>query len=210
MHNAALVAAPVAVPLVAGQGYRLRRSASERLKKPVAWLALLALVSAAWSLPATHGRGLAFSADALGLLAVAVAALGRLWCAIYIGGRKNKTLCQDGPYSLVRNPLCLFSFIGTMGIALATHRWGLTPVAALLFIAYHRPVLRAEEARLAELFPQDYPAYCRQVPRCLPRLDGFHLGDRLTLDPREIFRALLEVIWFPLAFVAVSALTRLG
>ncbi len=198
-------ASPAAAP-----GRHRRRSLSERLRKPASWLALASFVPVWLALPQSRSAGLAITADALGLLAVIAAMLGRVWCALYIAGRKNAELCQDGPYSLVRNPLYVFSFVGTLGVALAAHRWALVPLAALLFLAYYHLVVKAEEARLAALFPEAYPAYCRAVPRGLPRLAGFHSRKRLTLDPRDVTRALLEVIWFPAAFVAVAALSRLA
>ena len=54
----------------------------------------------------------------IGYALIGVGAVGRMWCGVYIAGRKNKELCQDGPYSLCRNPLYVFSFIGTVGVAL--------------------------------------------------------------------------------------------
>lgn len=53
-----------------------------------------------------------------GMAMIAVAVLGRTWSSLYIGGRKNAELVQFGPYSLMRNPLYTFSFIGAAGIGL--------------------------------------------------------------------------------------------
>lgn len=145
-----------------------------------------------------------------GLLAVVVAMLGRVWCALYIAGRKNSELCADGPYSLVRNPLYVFSLIGVVGVALATLRPLMVPAVVVLFLVYYHAVIRSEEARLEMLFPQSYPAYRLAVPRLLPRVTGFRSRQTLTLDPRGVARAMREVIWFPLAFVAAAALARLG
>jgi protein-S-isoprenylcysteine O-methyltransferase Ste14 len=52
-----------------------------------------------------------------GVLFIGAAVLGRIWCALYIAGRKNTDLCIDGPYSICRNPLYLFSFFGAVGFA---------------------------------------------------------------------------------------------
>ncbi|MBC8010284.1 MAG: isoprenylcysteine carboxylmethyltransferase family protein [Burkholderiales bacterium] len=134
--------------------------------------------------------------------------LGRIWCALYIAGRKNAELCQDGPYSLVRNPLYVFSFVGALGVALATQRPLLVPIVAALFVAYYHIVIRAEETRLAALFPAAYPAYRREVPRALPRLTGYRSRERLTLDPADVARAMREVVWFAAAFAAAVALGR--
>ena len=187
-----------------------RRTPVEKLRKPASWAALVAL--AAWGARLEPMRDSRFAAFALaaGLFAVIVAMLGRVWCAVYIAGRKNAELCQDGPYSLVRNPLYFFSLIGALGVALATLRWPMVPAVAALFLAYYHAVIRSEEARLAALFPRDYPVYRRSVPRLMPRASGYRTRSSLALDPRDVTRALREVVWFPIAFTAVAALARLG
>jgi protein-S-isoprenylcysteine O-methyltransferase Ste14 len=56
----------------------------------------------------------------LGLVLVGIATVGRLWCALYIAGYKDSDLITSGPYSITRNPLYFFSFVGFAGIGLAT------------------------------------------------------------------------------------------
>jgi protein-S-isoprenylcysteine O-methyltransferase Ste14 len=186
-----------------------RRQPSELLRKRASWLIVALLLPAWFYLPKSQVPVLKISADALGLLMVSLAMIGRLWCALYIAGRKNAELCQDGPYSLVRNPLYVFSFIGTLGVLLATHRWGLLPLVTVAFLVYYHITIRAEEARLARLFPQSYAAYCQEVPRGIPRGHGHRTRTQLTLDPRAVTRAMREVIWFPIAFAAVATVSRL-
>src|SRR6185503_11217281 len=50
----------------------------------------------------------------IGMVFIGLCVVGRIWCSLYIGGRKNFELIQDGPYSLVRNPLYLFSVIAAL------------------------------------------------------------------------------------------------
>ena len=52
----------------------------------------------------------------MGWLFVGVGAMGRIWYSIYISGYKNNKLVMEGPYSLCRNPLYLFSYLGGVGI----------------------------------------------------------------------------------------------
>jgi protein-S-isoprenylcysteine O-methyltransferase Ste14 len=47
-----------------------------------------------------------------------MAVIGRLWCTLYIGGRKNAVLVTAGPYSISRNPLYFFSIMGAFGTGL--------------------------------------------------------------------------------------------
>jgi protein-S-isoprenylcysteine O-methyltransferase Ste14 len=185
---------------------RLPPSLAQRLRKPVSRLAVAGLVPLYFALPRTQSTALAHAALVTGFVAVLIAMLGRLWCALYIAGRKNAELCQDGPYSLVRNPLYVFSFLGAVGIALAGARTGFAPIVAALFLVYYHFVVRAEERQLAELFPGTYAAYCARVPRGLPRLNGYRSRTLLTLDPRFVTRAAREVVWFPIAFIMIAAI----
>ena len=49
-----------------------------------------------------------------------IGAFGRIWCSLYIAGYKNNVLVTDGPYSMCRNPLYFFSFVGGIGVSCAT------------------------------------------------------------------------------------------
>ena len=44
-----------------------------------------------------------------GIMLILVAILGRIWCTLYIGGRKCAEVVDSGPYSVIRNPLYVFS-----------------------------------------------------------------------------------------------------
>ena len=50
----------------------------------------------------------------IGLIGVAI--IGRLWCTLYLGGRKAAEVVTKGPYSIARNPLYVFSAIGSAGV----------------------------------------------------------------------------------------------
>ena len=43
--------------------------------------------------------------EAFGISLIVAAILGRMWCTLYIGGRKSAEIVQTGPYSMTRNPL---------------------------------------------------------------------------------------------------------
>jgi protein-S-isoprenylcysteine O-methyltransferase Ste14 len=79
---------------------RLRISVSRIF---VALVAILVLVSASrWETRLPIVASILFFS---GLLAAAVATVGRLWCTLYIAGYKTKSLIRVGPYSVCRNPL---------------------------------------------------------------------------------------------------------
>jgi protein-S-isoprenylcysteine O-methyltransferase Ste14 len=45
----------------------------------------------------------------VGYALVIVCVVGRIWCSAYVGGYKNTKLIDTGPFSIVRNPLYVFS-----------------------------------------------------------------------------------------------------
>ena len=75
--------------------------------------------------------------DIFSYLLVALATMGRLWCGFYVFGRKNQELCQDGPYSICRNPLYVFSFMGGMGVVMASNCIVLMIVFAAISCFYY-------------------------------------------------------------------------
>ena len=94
-----------------------------------------------------------------------------LWLRGYAAGcvKKNRELTVTGPYAHTRNPLYLGSMLIAAGFALALLSW---PVAILLaggFAAIYVPVIASEERYLRAAFPE-FEAYCRRVPRLIPRL----------------------------------------
>src|SRR5262245_36127901 len=118
-------------------------STIENLRKPVSWVFGVAWLSAALLIvPAGFGHGVRIVFEMLGFLLLIIAALGRLWAFAYIGGKKNRELCQEGPYSLTRNPLYLFSFVGVIGASLALQSPALCAVSAVFFLCYYALVIR--------------------------------------------------------------------
>lgn len=142
----------------------------------------------------------------LGILLAAVGALGRLWCSSYAAGNKNSRLIVAGPYSLTRNPLYFFTFIGGVGISITTE----TLLIPILFIAwffyYYHGVIAGEEQRLRLAFGDEFDAYAARVPRFIPRLAGFVEPSRWDLCPGSFRRSLTEVVWFVVAAVVLHAL----
>ena len=135
-----------------------------------------------------------------GYFALLVCALGRAWCSAYIGGRKNYELLAIGPYSVVRNPLYVFSFIGVIGIGLATGTLTFLAVLTLLFAAYYRVVVKREEAYLAATFGERFAAYAARVPRWIPNFDLWTEPAEILVKPRFVALTLRDSSVFLLAF----------
>lgn len=104
-------------------------------------------------------------------LGLPMAALGLALRALASGHiRKNDALATTGPYRFCRNPLYLGSAILAAGFLLAAADPLMAVAAAVLFAAVYGPVIRREEAYLAQRFGPAFTAYCRAVPRFWPRL----------------------------------------
>ena len=79
---------------------------------------------------------------------------------------------MTGPYRFVRNPIYLAGITLLAGIGLLYGSWHADDLVlpVVLFVYFHLAVLRVEEPALRSQFGGSYGAYCRRVPRWLPRL----------------------------------------
>jgi protein-S-isoprenylcysteine O-methyltransferase Ste14 len=135
---------------------------------------------------------------------VSTATVGKLWCNLYLLGRKSKHLCQVGPYSLCRNPLYGFAFLGGMGIVVASDRAVLMIFFPLLFWGYYIHVIRAEERRLAELFGGEYEAYCARVPRIIPRFKNYWAPETAPITVDHYLRGIVTAMGYFWIIVTVQ------
>lgn len=134
------------------------------------------------------------------------AVIGRIWAALYLTGRKSKVLCMAGPFSLSRNPLYLFSFLGAIGLGLLTQSFVLLAALVVAFLAYYHFVISHEEKRLAELFGQDFEDYKRRVPRLIPwKFGGYERIDELSVKTRPFMQAVIDTSVFLWAFFLFEA-----
>jgi protein-S-isoprenylcysteine O-methyltransferase Ste14 len=134
--------------------------------------------------------------EVVGLCFLIIAALGRVWCLVYSGGRKNKKLLSEGPYSVSRNPLYVFSFIGSVGLGMAVENPYLAGILALAFGIYYPFVVRKEERHLASLFGAEYQHYAARTPRWIPKFRLFVEPQEITVSPKHIRRGVLDAMWF--------------
>lgn len=136
-----------------------------------------------------------------GLALLVTAAFGRVWCLVFVAGRKNAELVTDGPYSMVRNPLYVFSFIGVVGFGLAVENPLLAGALALVFGLYYAGVVRREERCLARAFGEAFAAYAARTPRWIPDFRAYREPERLLVHPAQIRAGILDATWFIWAFV---------
>lgn len=132
----------------------------------------------------------------IGLFLVAIATVGRLWCSLYISGYKDSQLITTGPYSICRNPLYFFSFLGFAGIGFATETLTLGMALGLLFLMGYPAVVQREEEVLRARFGAEFETYCARTPRFVPNLARFNEPETYLVNPRLFRRTMVDVVWF--------------
>lgn len=141
------------------------KSLLQRLRVPLGFLtAILFLI---FSQPSW--RTISIGAP-IALIGVAI----RAWASGHL--RKNAVLTISGPYAYTRNPLYVGSFILAIGVVVCGGSLWLAILLLGFFLAVYLPVMQAEVADMHKLFPQDFPAYEKNVPLFLPRLTPWNKG----------------------------------
>ena len=163
------------------------------------WVFVLAIVllylasSSAWE---TKCAVVAESLFVVGLLLAGVGAMGRVWCSAYIAGYKNETLVMDGPYSICRNPLYFFSFVGSIGVALATETATIPLLVAAAFAVYYPSVIRSEEKFLLSKHGEAFAAYMQKVPCFFPSMRLLVEKESSTVHLVILRKHIVSAIWF--------------
>ena len=165
------------------------------LSKVVAVLVFLvvALTQSRWELQHENVATFLYSA---GLALAAIGAAGRIWCSFFISGRKDGQLVVEGPYSISRNPLYVFSCIGLVGVGLTTETVTYPLAFLLIFGLYYPGIMAREERRLEGLFGDAYRTYRQRVPRFWPKARLYSEPANWSGNPRLFRRHILSDIWF--------------
>jgi len=117
------------------------------------------------------------------VLGFVVAGLGQLvrgttigFKYIIRGGKDRRVYAEDlvteGLYSHCRNPMYVGNVLILCGIALACNTWTCVLIAVPFCVFIYVAIIAAEENFLRNKFGAAFDAYCRDVPRWLPRPAG--------------------------------------
>ncbi len=134
--------------------------------------------------------------EMIGIVLIVIGIAGRLWSTLYIGGRKSVSVVADGPYSITRNPLYVFSSVAAIGVGAqmgsitAAVGFGVACAAA-----FHLVILR-EEKYLSANMGADYRAYLAEVPRFFPKLSLYREGETAGFKPSFLLVTLLDGLVF--------------
>ena len=186
----------------------------QRIRKAVMLLGIIAVVAIAVLTRSEWGDGeFHEGVEAVGLALIAICIVGRAWCSLYIGGRKKAEIVDRGPYSVSRNPLYVFSFIGAFGVGAQTGSVTLAALfVAVTVVVFWFTVLR-EEAWLSEAFGAAYTAYVARTPRFGPDFSKWRDEGLLEIRPRFFLTTLRDGLVFLLAvplFESVDRLQEIG
>ena len=130
------------------------------------------------------------------LLGVVLVLFGFLFRVCARGHKEEKSsqgrsLVNDGPYALVRNPMYFGTLlIGIGAIAILFQFWTIFLFLAVFLLIYI-PQVRKEEALLAAMFKEEYQEYSKAVPGYFPRIRSLlnlrkHLDLKLSWVKKEL------------------------
>lgn len=170
------------------------------------YLALIA--AAAFIGPRNVGTWVYYVTGALGFLSVALACLGRIWCSMFIAGRKDATLVTTGPYAACRHPLYSLSVLGALGLGLTTRSPLLCAVTVLAIVALVLAAVAREERALAAAFPEAFAAYVAATPNKWWPSAARPLPDRVEVLPAVYWKAFLDAGSFFLLWLLVAIATE--
>lgn len=147
-----------------------------------------------------------------------IAAFGQLMRAATIGlkyvvrgGRAGRVyaedLVTDGLYAHTRNPMYLGNLLIMAGLAVASNSWATLALALPLGLFMYASIVAAEEEYLQQRFGAAFNAYCREVPRWLPRMAGL----RSTLSSMRFCwrRLVVKEYGTPFGWISILVLMTL-
>lgn len=173
---------------------RHRRKLTRMLAIPM--FVVIAVTGSAWEDDHALVAGLLFFA---GLILIACATVGRLWCSLYISGYKTGSLVSEGPYSICRNPLYFFTLVGTIGIGMTTETFAFPVLFAFAFAVYYPFVIRNEAQRLSGIHGEQFEAYRAKTPAFFPRPSLLREPEQYLTSPIIFRKSMFDVIWFIMA-----------
>lgn len=120
------------------------------------------------------------------------------------GGRDRRVYAEDlvtaGLYSHCRNPMYVGNVLILVGIALACNTWTCLLLVVPFCVFVYVSIIAAEENFLRNKFGAAFDAYCRDVPRWIPRLRG--LGATLAGGEYHWRRVVVKEYGTPFGWVS--------
>ena len=144
-----------------------------------------------------------------GLFLLTICTVGRLWALMYISGNKRRELITEGPYSMTRNPLYVFSLIGGIGIGLASENVLILALIVVFYLLYYPFTILAEEEKLANKFGQIYEEYKKRTPGFFPKFSLYKEPELYQVKASSFALNFLGGIWFIWIFIFMNFVEKL-
>lgn len=195
----------------ATQGFDLQKV--QKVRKAALGIGLVGVIALTLVTASFGSEPLHEGVEAFGLALIVICIVGRAWCSLYIGGRKKAEIVDRGPYSISRNPLYVFSFLGAFGVGAQTGSLTIASLfVAVAFVVFYFTVKR-EEAWLGGTFGAIYLDYCARTPRFGPDFSKWRDAEALDVRPRFFLVTLRDGLIFFLAiplFEGIEAMQHIG
>jgi len=189
--------------LDASKAYRLRGAFGLVLLLPATFIAL-------FSKPLVdEGTWADVAVDSMAWAVFLAGVAFRIWATLYVGSRKFKTLVDQGPYSICRNPLYVGTFLMAIGAALFLKSFLVTGAVIIVIMLYASGTVPAEEKALLAQHGEPYAEYLRRVPRFWPKFSLFSTPPSLEVKVNGVrleARRLLVHLWMPILGEVVTLL----
>jgi hypothetical protein len=140
----------------------------------------------------------------VGLFLLTICSIGRLWALLYISGHKKLELITEGPYSIMRHPLYVFSLIGAIGIGLTSENILVLAALLIFYLSYYPLTIFVEEKKLVDKFGQAYLDYTKRTPRFLPKLSLYKSSPQIVVNADVFLKSVAIGMWFIWIFIALD------
>ncbi|OHB56087.1 MAG: hypothetical protein A2173_02105 [Planctomycetes bacterium RBG_13_44_8b] len=150
-----------------------------------------------------------FLFEMIGLFLLSICSIGRLWALMYISGNKRRELITEGPYSMVRHPLYVFSLIGAIGIGFASENLLVLALIIIFYLFYYPFSIMVEEKKLTNKFGQAYLDYMERTPRFWPKFSLYKEPETYQVKAASFVRNFTNGMWFIWIFMLMHAIEML-
>lgn len=146
----------------------------------------------------------------IGLILVLVGILGRVFANIFLSDNRNKKLVSSGIYSISRNPLYFFSFLGTLGILFIYGSFLIMLIVVTFYAIYYWQVIQFEERSLTKKLGKEYSNYLNSgVPRFFPKFSRWQSEKYITVNYNIVKKSILDSFYFFLIAILIIIILNL-